>query len=349
MSRTEITKVLAVNGALSIAFGLAVYLVFDLGGFWLGLIFVFGLVSGLVALGLWAQRNPAMREAKFSTVFSAAAFVLAVVVVLMGAWMTWVPDQTTSAPRLAGAISTVQVTGPAYRVERGDILHSIAIDHGVGVEALLLHNEPYLKAKYEQKCKKFGALYRDNPKRKGLFCNDRYHRPYGNTLMPGWILHLPFTSAPANISQAVAGITGKRIALVIDDTGSMGNDRRDVGEFYLAALRAHGKEIVGVYVFANGEVRKFTANGNIDSMLLNEGDQENTFGALTVANADHPDEIILVTDEAGDDWDWDVLDQQRFPPVIAHCLPTDSGLNGCESTLHRLADHTRGQYVSSLN
>lgn len=230
-----------------------------------------------------------------------------------------------------------------HKVVEGDFLRKIADKHKVSWEAVLLLNEDFLKKNYEKVCTKMGDKYRNNAHRSGVFCNDRYNRAYGNTLMPGWQLKIPATTAPATINQAVSQIQGKRVALVIDDTGSLGNDRQLVSEWYLAAFRTHNKNIIGVWLYADGQVRHYTDSAGVQ--LKTMGNFENTHGALRVAAVEKPDSIILVTDEPGDDWMWPAV--RNLPPVVAHCLP-DRATISCEPNLRRLAVETHGQYMSGL-
>ncbi len=242
-----------------------------------------------------------------------------------------------------------------YRVRRGDNLIAIAKAHQVDWQSMLYANEDYLKQKYEEVCGLLSERFRQrtgNPGRaKGgqMYCNDRYNRPYGNTLRPGWRLAIPTSTAPAAVEQIVSNIKGERIALVIDDTGSMGDKRQETALFYLAALRKFDKKIAGLYLFAGHEVRKYEAGGvktltDIQKMMETRGSRENTHQALREAATERPDTIILVSDEPGDDWSWDEV--SKLPPVIAHCLPSLAG--DCRPNLQRLARVTRGQYVEGF-
>lgn len=252
-------------------------------------------------------------------------------------------------PVLGGTASptpTVQAPPPPeplkeHKVLKGQFLRWIADQHNVSWEAMLLKNEGFLQAKYSEVCKK----YREQVKKAGnsLFCNDRYNRPYGNTLLPGWKLAVPSATAPAHIGSVVASLKGDTVALVIDDTGSMNNDRAEVAGFYLAALRQHQKKVVGVWLYADGKVRKYEAGG---VKFLVNGNLENTFGALREAAASKPDTIVLVSDEPGDDWDWSQV--SKLPPVVAHCL-AEQGRAMCASNLQRLATATKGRYEGGLN
>lgn len=249
-----------------------------------------------------------------------------------------------------------------HRVRKGEILKSIGPKYDVGWEQLLLINENFLQEKYEDVCGNFHAniqkqtsaakrignkakrqkaLAQVARKRSTLFCNDRYNRPYGNTLLPGWVLKIPGSTAPAQIQAVVQSIVGNRIALVIDDTGSMGDDRRFVGQFYAGAIAKYKKQLTGIYLYADGGVRKYKEGG---VQFLNQGDFENTQEALETAAKDRPDAIILVTDEPGDDWNWGRFGRSKLPSVYGHCLP-ERGRYECKANLIRLAGETGGKYT----
>jgi hypothetical protein len=261
-------------------------------------------------------------------------------------------SQAAAAPGASSARSIASSPAPpthaTHLVRRGQFLRYVAYKHDVAAEAMLLVNEDFLEKKYREVCGDLSRSFRtrrhDRGARKGglYYCNDRFVRPYGNTLRPGWRLSIPTGSAPAKISTVIGNIKGNSVALVIDDTGSMGNDRQKVGEFYLAALRQYKKHLAGVWLYTDGRVRKYEA-GNV--RFLTSGGFENTFGALREAAREKPDAIVLVTDEPGDDWQWDEV--KNLPPVFAHCLP-ERGRYLCEKNLLRLKDETGGQYIAGV-
>lgn len=229
-----------------------------------------------------------------------------------------------------------------YKVKKGQFLKWIAQQQNVSWEAMLLANESFLANKYKEVCDDLSGNFRRRDSNRGsrkgglYYCNDNYVRPYGNTLRPGWTLNIPSESSPTSINQTVSEIKGDKIALVIDDTGSMNDDRQQVSEFYLAAIRQYGKHLSGVWLYSNGRVRKYEAGG---VHFYTSGDRENTFGALREAAKEKPDAIILVTDEPGDDWQWGEV--HNLPPVIGHCLDQSF----CAENLQRLARETHGRYV----
>lgn len=151
--------------------------------------------------------------------------------------------------------------------------------------------------------------------------------------------------APPEIKEMIEIVENapEPIALVIDDTGSMSNDRQIVMIWYLAIAHAQNKRVVGVWLYSNGNVEYVNPRGTVT--LSTTGGIENTYGALAEAagSRPRPSSILLVTDEQGDDWgDWSRVN--ALPPVFGHCLP-DGGYIGCEENLQRLARETGGGYI----
>lgn len=248
------------------------------------------------------------------------------------------------APEPVPPASTVKAKPEEHIVKYGEFLISIAEHYNVNWEALLLCNEKFLQEKYEETCKQYSRNYRDNARRRGHFCNDRLERPYGNTLLPGWKLLIPADTAPTEIVRAVINIKGNNVAIVIDDTGSMNNDRQRVSEWYMAALHLWNKNIAGVWLFRDGQIRRYQSGGVTFQTV---GVIENTHAALMAAAAVNPDAIILVTDEPGDDWNWETV--RYLPPVVGHCTDTaDQRFVLCQQNLQRLAKETNGQYITGL-
>ena len=258
------------------------------------------------------------------------------------------------------AFTTLGLAADNYVVRKGNNLIWIAGQHNVGWQAMLLANEQYLQTKYEKVCGKLSDAFRHRTTNKGAlkggkyYCNDGMRRSYGNTLQPGWTLAIPTSISPASVERTVSEIKGERIAVVIDNTGSMDNKRRETANFYLATLKKFGKKLTGVWLFADGSVDKYEAGDVVRlTSALNKpfGGDENTLDGMTKAAASKPDAIILVTDEKGDDWgNWNGV--KSLPPVIAHCLPLPPNsrhLVGCEQTLSRLASETGGKYIFGLS
>lgn len=230
-----------------------------------------------------------------------------------------------------------QIAGPDegyYEVVSGDALIRIANRHDVPWEALMLRNEPYLKVMYECVCDRPAARRRTRP----YFCNDGRSKPYANTLMPGYELIIPDVEAPPEIVEAVRNIDGDRVVIVIDDTGSMNDDRQQVGAWYTGAIESSGKEITRVVLYADGSVRDYSTEA---VNFTTSGGTENTCAGLNHAITFSPDAIVLVTDEPGDDWR--ACRYNRLPPVVVHSL---GGFR--EVQLEDLARRTGGEFVQGF-
>lgn len=232
-----------------------------------------------------------------------------------------------------------------YIVKRGDNLTAIARGLNTSVRDMLVANGPYLLGKYEKTCAKKSTSYRRSPTRRGYFCNDAKvsREPvHANTLMAGWKLHVPVAAASSEITSIVQTSKGRRVALVVDATGSMGGNVQRVADEYRAALVSFGRDIIGVWLFSDGRVWQVKAEQL--AALPTNGEVENTYTALLEAQRSHPDLIVLVTDEPGDDWPSGAITVTA--PVIAHCLPEGGdGDYTCEPTLKRLVAVTGGTYV----
>ncbi len=300
-----------------------------------------------------------MRKEKV-LIAAVTAIVVALVMYFAGPQRTEMPAKTTPSPVViqspvapqygfAKASTVVPANRPqTHRVRRGENLTEIADRYKIGVESMMLANERYLQGRYKTACDDLSRNFRNRRRDRGtsggglFYCNDRFRRPYGNTLQSGWRLAVPSGISSQSVSEAVSRIRGNRIALVIDDSGSMTNDRERVAQFYLAALRQYGKRLTHVWLYADGKVRRYEG-GNVE--FLTSGTYENTYGALTAAAQEHPDAIVLVTDEPGDDWNWQGA--TGLPPVVGHCL-ADQGRTECAGTLRQLARVTQGQYLTGL-
>ncbi len=251
------------------------------------------------------------------------------------------PGTTVPAPTTTAAAPAPTSAKKTYEVEHADYLIKIAETQKVSWEEILLLNETFLKEKYDKVCAHKSAKYKN--RKKGHYCNERFARPYGNTLQAGWILTMPSAEqAPTKIAEAIRESTGSRIAIVVDDTGSMQDNRHEVAAFYASAVKAYGKSLVGVWLYADGKVRRYVDSGSVQ--FLNQGGHENTWGALREAAKEHPDTIVLVTDEPGDDWPQS-FQKGDVPPVIAHCLSEYGGHISCRSTLTHLVSIVGGKYV----
>lgn len=234
-------------------------------------------------------------------------------------------------------------------VRAGEYIISIATQYGVPWESVVLANEDKLLANTQTYCASKSDSYTHNRGRRGHFCNflvfDQKGQPlvHANTLMPGDVLKIPANTAPEQIQETVNAVYGKRIVVVIDETGSMAgddgvDDRARVSAWYLQAIKKADKEIVRVVMFAEGSLRELDASA---MEFHARGGFENTRHALEHANSKfHPDAIVLVTDEPGDDWkSWRTL---HLPPVIAHSLSRVS-----DQMMRELASFTHGQFLRS--
>lgn len=236
-----------------------------------------------------------------------------------------------------------------HSVKAGEYIISIASQYGVPWESIVLANEETLKTNTQKYCAGRSDEYTHGKARRGHFCNyrvfDEKGRPlvYANTLMPEDVLKIPSRTAPEQIQNVINTVRGKRVVVVIDDTGSMGgddgvDDRARVSAWYLQAIQNADKEIVRVVMFAEGSIRELDAT-SID--FHTRGGFENTRHALEYANMKfNPDAIVLVTDEPGDDWaSWKTL---HLPPVIAHSLSPLSDFQ-----MKELANFTNGRFLNS--
>lgn len=268
--------------------------------------------------------------------YSVNKVVVASLMIILFCCEMFLPQEVCAKPKqtreqlLAAALKT-----GVYTVRKSDKLISLGAEMRIGWEQILLLNEEFLRQKYEAIC------HGNKNRQRGYYCNDGYSRPYGNTLQVGWKLKIPSQSVPIQIQDAVQHISGKSVALVIDDTGSMVNDRRNIGAFYTAAIRKYGKSLAGIWLYSDGQVRKYQAGG---VEFHNYGGYENTYGALKEVAKAKPDVIVLITDERGDDWPQGGVRRNEFPPIVAHCLPEGSEY-WCKAPLQALAATTGGQYI----
>lgn len=289
----------------------------------------------------------------------------AIVLLLILPFLNWgrilgsdtpVPSGPVSGPRVSRAgseihgnspISTVAST-PAqqrftpYTVQKGESIIAIAKQKGVPWEAIIVANERELATRASERCAKLSESYTKRAGRRGHYCNFLVvvaGRPMvnANSLQPGDLLQIPSVTAPIAIQQAITNVKGDRIVVVIDDTGSMGNDRERVSSWYLQAVKNSGKQIVRVIMYADGLVRELDA-GNVN--FLSSGGMENTRSALERAATYTPDAIVLLTDEPGDDWN--SFRGLHLPPVIAHSLDPSADAN-----LVYVARLTGGSFLSS--
>lgn len=230
-----------------------------------------------------------------------------------------------------------------YTVKKGDFIIKIAEKYNVAWESIVLMNETSLRENAERRCADKPETYKNNPHRRGHYCNtrvlDAHGQPlvYANTLQPGDVLKIPPKIAERDIRVALSRIHGNRIVVVIDDTGSMNDDRERVSAAYFEAIRGIGKQITRVLVFSEDQVRELDIEHPV---FYTMGNHENTRAAIERAQAFDPDAIVLVTDEPGDDWG--DLSTLRSVRVIAHSLNPMA-----DEMLRRVSNQTGGAFLES--
>ena len=257
-------------------------------------------------------------------------------------------DEIADDDDVVATIETMSHSAPSHQrvVQYGDSLWTIAAEEHVDWLQLAAVNRTYLVATYEVRCSQLRDQYRQ--RQRGWYCNDSRRDTWANSLKPSDLLQIPEplpAEAPQEIREMIEIVENapEPIALVIDDTGSMSDDRQVVMDWYLTIAHARNKRVVGVWLYADGKVEYIDPGGNVS--LSTTGGMENTHSALSEAanSRPHPSSILLVTDEQGDDWQWDRVGV--LPPVFGHCLPEYRNLYGCEENLQRLARETGGGYI----
>lgn len=248
-----------------------------------------------------------------------------------------------------GGTSTAGVTQPppapkkTHVVRKGDYLVKIGQEIGVPWEAIFLENEAALAERAEERCSKLSDRYTNNSRRRGHYCNERLKlngKPMvaPNSLQPGDTLVIPdVQNVPTAVSQAVAAVAGDEIVLVVDDTGSMSEDRQTVSAWYMAEVKNSGKRVTKVILYSDGYVRELDPSGTLELNTL--GSIENTRHALETAAGYHPDAVVLVSDEPGDDWNG--FRGLKLPPVVAHSLDQSADAN-----LREVARLSGGTFVA---
>ncbi len=207
-----------------------------------------------------------------------------------------------------------------HTVVQGDsIIGTIAPAYGVQWQAIALVNEQQLANVNAERCGKLSKRYTQNARRRGHYCKslmvDGRQMMDLNSLQPGDTLRIPLTTHPV-VDEVIASIPGSSIAIVIDDTGSMMNDRAQVSAWYMRSAQELGKSLTTVILYADGHVREFSNTGGVT--FTTTGNMENTRHALEVAASSNPSAIVLVSDEPGDDWN--EFEGLNLPPVYAHSL-----------------------------
>lgn len=273
-----------------------------------------------------------------------------------------VPENT--APQAETAPTLPLVT--AHVVKKGQGLGTIARDwapDGTSGLDLVALNEAVLAPAFVWRCGDLSKAFRTREKidttrwqRGGgtFFCNDNKGNAnfpaWANSLVPGDIIYVPTgvsqDSAQAilgetakDINSAVAGLTGKKIVLVVDVSGSMddGIDRTKVANLYDSLLP---ERIIGIVAFSEKAVVVKDLNTYAD---VGGGGTENVGAALLFAAKLGADEIVLIGDEPGDDLTG-FSEFTYLPPVTAHCLP-EADFAACRDAFSKIANNTNGRYV----
>src|SRR3990167_8543885 len=144
-----------------------------------------------------------------------------------------------------------------YIVQNGDSLWMISLSEQVDWLRLAATNRTYLVAMYDVRCTEL--LERRGGRKHGWYCNDRRRDAWANSLKPGDRLRIPQPmpiEAPPEIAEMIRAVESapEPIAVVVDDTGSMSNDRQVVMDWYLAIASSKNKEVIGVWLYADGNV-----------------------------------------------------------------------------------------------
>jgi hypothetical protein len=226
-----------------------------------------------------------------------------------------------------------------HEIRRGEYLHKIALKHHVSWEQVLLANETMLKERHNEICDELAKRPGTGKKRTLLGCNPASRMPYAGNLKPGWTLTIPQAEPPRTVNDAVEG-AGKRVALVIEDTGS-GDLAKTIAQMYLSALREHGKRLVGVYLISGGNVRLYRRG---DVIILSKQTAEDGIEALQMVAHVSPDAIILIASGSHAERP---IETGGLPPIITHCIPNHLA-GECRNGLADLANATGGSFVPSL-
>lgn len=229
-----------------------------------------------------------------------------------------------------------------YIVQKGDSIEGVARKFDLVPKELFKANEKALQ--------EAAATCRPS-RRSGYFCNSRRANTtwsmIANTLPLGQKLTIPGggyvyggsiptinPAMSAAVAEMIADPTKKRVAIIVDETGSMGGNALALLRLYRETVRAHAdKTITGVWLFRDGQVRRVEPDA-FEAQYKPQGYVENTYASLLDAQKSNPDILVLITDEPGDDWpaDWKL---KLTSAVIAHCLP-EGGRKGEFSCRHTL-------------
>jgi hypothetical protein len=288
----------------------------------------------------------------------------------LGLWLIWHTLREQPVESIIVTETAAETVAPlplvtTHVVRRGQSLGTIARDWApdgtTGIDLVAL-NEAVLAPVFVERCEGLSEAFRTREaidrsiwERGGgeYFCNitkgnDNFPA-WANSLVPGDIIYIPTavsaTSTQAlagetarNVNTAVAGLSGNRIVLVVDASGSMddASDRAKVTALYNTLLT---ERILGIVAFAETA----TVVDNLDfSVDVGNTRVENIGNALQTAAGMGADAIILIGDEPGDDIvEADFTD---MPPVTAHCI-AENNTALCTESFTRIATVTGGQYI----
>lgn len=258
------------------------------------------------------------------------------------------------------AIDLAEVEVRPYTVRRGEALGTIAQQRSVdGTSSICLAalNEAVLSDGYVNRCKAVSV-------RAGRFyCNDAL----GNDNFPAWTNSLQpgdqimvFATIPDQANEIVASdtvsgevahdinvavreITGSKVVVVIDGSGSMNNDsdRAAAAGLYSNLL---GDRVAAVVVFSEETAVITSPNAdtfpNIGNTDVGYGQNEYVEKALRVAASLEADHIVLIGDEPDYDRNANYI---GLPSVTTHCLPNEGGQRECDANYRHIAVTTSGQ------
>lgn len=256
----------------------------------------------------------------------------------------------------ADEIDLNNVDVATHIVQRGQALGTIARDHapdGTGGRCLARLNEAVLAQLTIERC---DDLQRDA--NDGYYCNDERandnYPTWANTLRPGDRIFVP-VAAPTNtsiggtvareVNIAASKITGNRIVLVVDTSGSMdANDRAKVADLYGQLL---GDRVTYVVSYSSAtNVVAVTPGTDILSILGDPGDggTEYVGRALQEAAQVGADDIVLIGDVA----DNETFNYGGLPRVTTHCLPDPNEVS-CAKNFEEIAAATGGEAYGLTN
>ncbi len=252
-----------------------------------------------------------------------------------------------------------------HTISSGQNFGTLARDHapdGTGGRCLSRINEDVLAPAYLSRCKDIRRNLLDD----GYYCNDAKANEnfpaWANTLNVGdevYIIENLITTTSVtqpssglsgtitrDINVAIADITGKKIVLVVDVSGSMDDesDQAKVLELYGALLNTRLAGVVFYSQYAHFTSADELNTGDIfaswNRSLTGNSSDEHVMTALELARNSSADAIVLIADEPGvDTGGWGFKRALRkLPPVTAHCLESIE----CSNVFKVIANETGG-------